>query len=162
MPHVVIPPEAYEHHNLTGLVPAARCYEPIKGRPLAKAFECLTPWLQQTTHGRPKVEVYRSARWCLNALAGGYAKPLGRDAMLTDAPVPGIYATLMAGLESAVAYLDVVSNGDARMKDHYARSGDAIYRTSMPGYQPTQRRMRDHGRAHEDWGDKYSPSPPRR
>jgi hypothetical protein len=99
---VVVPPLHFDSWNNTGLVQALRVQradlhqglDPLKGR------EQLRRRMQQMPRDMPAFLVGAGARHTLAALSSGYACRPGHQE-----PAAGLHATLMTGLESAVALM---------------------------------------------------------
>ena len=96
---VVAPPEHFDGLNSFGLRAACRGIaevrrggDPVKGR------EMIRQLLRSETQGCPRLLSGPEASWFRRALYGGYSKEDGRLE-----PRPSLYATMMAGLESAMA-----------------------------------------------------------
>jgi hypothetical protein len=75
--------------------------EPIEGRAQLREL------LRQQQRGEPSVQVSSKACWTLNALAAGYARAVDQRGVIQEEPRAGVYATLMAGLESFTALMKV-------------------------------------------------------
>lgn len=131
----IIPSRHRETYQNVGLMQAIRAIPQgvsasdgavERGRPAIAAM------LAQHQHGRPRVLVAPSARWTLRALTGGYARPIGRGGIAAAQPEPGIYATLMEGVE---AFAAVGAAADRPEEDQqplaFDRNGVA-YRSAMP------------------------------
>jgi hypothetical protein len=74
-----------------------------------------------------------AARWTLNALCGGYAREIARTGLIALEPRPGIYATLMQGLESFAALLVIGNLGDdSKPNVQYTESGQRFI-SALPG-----------------------------
>lgn len=98
-----------------------------RGRPALAAM------LAQHHHGRARVLVAPSARWTLRGLTGGYARPIGRGGIAAAQPEPGIYATLMEGLESFAAVGAAVEREDEGDQQPVAFDKRGVpYRSAMP------------------------------
>lgn len=100
----VVGPGHWEQYTNAGLVQAirgiprsvVRAIEPSKGR------EELRELFDRRLRDMPVIRISRHARLTLNAIAGGYTRTMRRDGTLSPDPEPGLYRTLMEGLESAI------------------------------------------------------------
>ena len=139
-----MPPPHFDSWNNTGLVQALRAQradlhqglDPLKGR------EQLRRRMQQMPRDNmPVFLVDAGARHTLAALSSGYACGPGHQE-----PVGGLHATLMTGLESAVALMTLhpvpedspmwAETGDGRRYLRYANalgSGAVRYRSPFAG-----------------------------
>lgn len=75
--------------------------------------------LRRERQGSPVVSVSTTARWTLNGFIGGYARSLGRQGQLNDYADEGVYRTLMEGLESYVALLEMGRSTDDEDGDRF-------------------------------------------
>jgi hypothetical protein len=96
------PPEHFGSYDTIGMRAAARSIpvELHRGGGVSAGREELRGLLARTVKTRPALAVASSARWTLNALAGGYAREITKGGILTDEPVMGPYRVLMEGVES--------------------------------------------------------------
>lgn len=116
-PELVAPPIHWNQHLNVGLVQAAR-------RIPAEVQQGLNPEMGRVAlaqlmagHGRddePLFMAAESARWTLNALAGGYCRTITKGVISAHA-AEGPYKVLMEGLESFVGLISVMGspNGEA-------------------------------------------------
>jgi hypothetical protein len=89
--------------------------------------------LGRSTRNTPQLLVSAEARWTLNALCGGYAREIARTGLIALEPRPGIYATLMQGLESFAALLSIGNLADdSRPNVQYTESGQRFI-SALPG-----------------------------
>lgn len=107
-------PDHFSQYDTVGLRAAARKIPCDVGRSGAQHVgrEELRGVFRRLTKGIPAFQVSTQARWTLNALAGGYAKEVTREGMLTEFAVEGPYRTLMEGLESFAALMKSSSLSD--------------------------------------------------
>ena len=99
-----------------------------RGRPALAAM------LSQHQKGRPKVLVSPNARWTLRSLTGGYARAIGRGGVADAQPEPGIYRTLMEGIEAFCAVgaaIEQQSDSPNQQPVAYDRRG-VPYASAMP------------------------------
>ena len=105
---LLIPPQHYGQFSPIGLRAALRSLPADRvtrgGDPAAGRAE-LVHQLNKLAHGRPALQVSTTARWTLNAFAGGYCRELNRQGQLLAEPSVGAYAVLMQGLESFAAVM---------------------------------------------------------
>lgn len=96
---VVAPPSHFEQRQSFGLLAALRgVSECRRGGDTVKGRELLREMLRGEVRGLPRVVLGEQASWTRRAMLGGYVWEAGRQA-----PRDGLYATLMQGLEAAVA-----------------------------------------------------------
>ena len=97
-----------------------------RGRPALAAM------LREHQKGRPKVLVSPNARWTLRALTGGFARVVGRGGVADPQPEPGIYRTLMEGIESFCAIgAGIERQEQSQQPVAYDRRG-VPYESAMP------------------------------
>jgi hypothetical protein len=88
--------------------------------------------MQQQTQGLPALQVSSTARWTLNGLAAGYARPVNRQGAVAEEPADGVYRLLIEALESFMASAQVVSEEDDMHQNWaYTRTGQR-YKTINP------------------------------
>jgi hypothetical protein len=133
---LLIPPQHYNQFSPIGLRAALRGLpaEYTRGGDPAVGRAEITSQLNRLAHGRPALQVGTTARWTLNAFAGGYCRELSRSGQLTAEPSTGAYSVLMEGLESFAAVLRSVRTfDDDDMEVRYAYASDGRkYITSRP------------------------------
>ena len=89
--------------------------DPILGR------EELRKKIDALSHGAPQLQVSSSARWALNAFAGGYARSIKAGAHdIVGTADDGPYKTLMEGLEAFIAATVTGAVGDGTEQRNYA------------------------------------------
>ena len=131
----------YDRHMNVGLVQAfqrvpldvERGVDPARGR------EALRGELGKLTRGDPAVQISRKAKLTLNALAGGYARMLGKGGPLgsgglVDEAEPGLYRVLMEGLEACLGR---------------TAAAEEVDRNANYSYTPDGRRYLRYGNAHQ-------------
>jgi hypothetical protein len=131
---LLVPPAHYNQFSPVGLRAALRSLpaECTRGGDPAAGRAAITSQLNRLAHGRPALQISTSARWTLNAFAGGYARELNRQGQLMAEPSINTYAVLMTGLESFAAVMRAVGS-DEDEERHYAFTGDGRkYLTSRP------------------------------
>ena len=108
-------------------VRATRALEPTTGRGWLRSA------LQRQIRGAPAVEIARSARWTLNALAGGYARAIGPRGTLADHPEQNVYSVLVEGLESLLGLVEVRAalDDDDAAQTNYQYTADGRRYISM-------------------------------
>lgn len=104
---LVAPQVHFQAYDTLGMRGAARLIpaELQQGGPLPTGRDELRAMMARLNRGLPAFQVSSEARWTLNALAGGYCRALNKQAVLSDEAEPGIYRTLMEGLEAFAALL---------------------------------------------------------
>lgn len=96
---VIAPPNHFEVRDTTGLRAALRgVVELRKGGDPIKGREMIRQLLRSETQGCPRLLLGPEATWARRAMMGGYARADGKSE-----PTPSLYATMMQGLESAIA-----------------------------------------------------------
>ncbi len=79
--------------------------------------------LGRLTREAPAVQISREAKLTLNALAGGYARMLGKSGSLGDEAEPGIYRVLMEGLEACLGRMAANEEVDSNARYSYTEDG---------------------------------------
>ena len=81
--------------------------------------------LQREVRGMPALQVDGAATWTLNGFAGGYARSVGRNGVISNAADEGPYRVLMEGLESFASVLrsGYLSDDDEPANFAYTPSG---------------------------------------
>lgn len=135
-PVLVAGPDHYRQHLNVGLIQAAKALpmETRRGGDPQPGRAYIADQMALRRRGRGAIAVSETARWTLNALAGGYARPLQARGFGAEAE-RGRYRVLMEGIESFAALLAVgVSDEDEEASANYAydRQGRR-YRSAMPG-----------------------------
>ena len=125
----------WDQYRNVGLVQAARSLgvECRPGGDPARGREWIRRELGRSGPSGPAFRVSPDARWTLNALAGGYSRPL-KDGVLTAEPADNRYRLLMEGLE-AFAGLMAWGMEDEDMDEaaNYAIAPDGRrYRSALP------------------------------
>ena len=118
---LVCGPRHKDPYNNVGLIQAAKRLQqevrvavgPEKGR------GALHSLFQREKAGMPMIMVSDTARWTLNALAGGYSRVLLKQGMLADYAEEGVYRTLIEGLESFVGLTETGQADDAAQDLNY-------------------------------------------
>lgn len=96
---VITPPEHFEDRNSLGLRAACRgLCELRRGGDTIKGREVIRNLFRSETQGCPRILLGPQATWARRAFFGGYSRPDGRSS-----PNPGLYATMIEGIESAMA-----------------------------------------------------------
>lgn len=130
----VAPPQHFERYSNVGLVQAvARApaqlqqgMNPLQGR------EEIRKLFQRQTRGVPCIQVSTQARWTLNALSGGYARDLKKDAQLGEQAAEGAYRIMMEGLESFCGLLKTGTDDSDEDDANYRETADGRrYRSAM-------------------------------
>ena len=124
----------YDRHMNIGLVQAFQRVpltvetgvDPAAGR------QWLRGELGRLSREVPAVQISREAKLTLNALAGGYARMLGKSGSLGDEAEPGIYRVLMEGLESCLGRMATAEEVDTNANWSYTPSGRRYMRYGNP------------------------------
>jgi len=88
--------------------------------------------MRQQTRGEPALRVSSTARWTLNGLAAGYARPVNRQGTVAEEPADGVYRLLVEALESFMASAQVAGEeADMHQNWAYTRTGQR-YKTINP------------------------------
>lgn len=111
--HLFAGPDHFGNYDTFGLRAAARKIPVSVGRGGSELIgrEEVRALFGRATRGQPALRVSTSARWTLNAFAGGYCKEVTRHGVLTEFAVPGPYKVLMEGLECFAALMKGTSIG---------------------------------------------------
>ena len=106
-------PDHFGNYDTFGLRAAARKIPVSVGRGGSELIgrEEIRALFGRATRGQPALRVSTSARWTLNAFAGGYCKEVTRHGVLTEFAVEGPYKVLMEGIEHFAALLKGTSIG---------------------------------------------------
>jgi hypothetical protein len=132
---LLVPPIHYNQYSPVGLRAALRSLPAgcTRGGDPAAGRAAIISQLSRLAHGRPALQVSTSARWTLNAFAGGYCRELSRQGQLMAEPSTSTYAVLMGGLESFAAASRLLGEEEDGAERHYAFTGDGRkYLTSRP------------------------------
>ena len=78
----------------------------------------------------PSISIHPRATWTLRALAGGYAKGLTKQGLLTEFAEPNPYKVLVEGLESFLSMTLALSNEDDRDRRYGTTPEGRTYLTS--------------------------------
>ncbi len=124
----------YDRYMNAGLAQAlARVpLEVERGTDPARGREQLRKDLGTLARGVPVVEIGRAARHTLNALAGGYARPLNKGGTLGDEAEPGLYRILMEGLEACLGRMAMDVAVDESANYAYTPDGRRYVRYGNP------------------------------
>jgi hypothetical protein len=108
-PRLLAPPRHFADFDRLGLRGAvARLPSDLRqGGAEGVGRDELRALLQRQLRDRPAVLVSARARWTLNAFAAGYAREVDKHGRLADEARPGVYRTLMEGLESFAGLMRV-------------------------------------------------------
>ena len=111
---LLLPPLHFNSYSVHGLRAACRSVpvEFSRGGDPAVGRQELTALLNRLAHGRPCLQVSSTARWTLNAFAGGYYREMSRAGALMGEPATNAYRVLLEGIESFAAVMR-----SARMED---------------------------------------------
>jgi hypothetical protein len=121
---LVAAPSHFDRFHNFGLVQAANRIplEVTAGTAPTVGRSEITRALQTQVRGEPGLLIAADARWTLNGLSAGYARRVVGGNILAPEPEPGVYKTLMEGLES-FAGLAWVGQQDQMRPDGNYRTG---------------------------------------
>lgn len=130
-----LPADVMDQQDRMPLMAALRTagLHPMRGAYASMARGSLSPLIRTEMKGRRLFLVDSNARHTMNALAGGYCFPIGKDGRQSQEPERGPHRTLLEGLESA-AYVICANTGNSLPDElHSARNPQgAQYFTSLP------------------------------
>jgi hypothetical protein len=111
--------------------------------------------MQQQTREAPALQVSSTARWTLNGLVAGYARPVNRQGTVAEEPADGVYRLLVEALESFMASAQVAGEEEPKNYAIDPRSGRR-YQTTNPG---AANAVRNQPRKDRWWEDVDPPGP---
>ncbi len=111
---VSAPPQHFDRYQNVGLIQAfgRHMIQVEQGTALDIGREHLRAELGKMTRSEPSVLIATRAKHTLNAFAGGHSRMMTRQGVLTQDAEPGLYRTLMEGLESCVGSMAMLQQGD--------------------------------------------------
>lgn len=120
-------PAHFSDHDTIGLLAAAgRIPVSIRsGGPPILGREHLRSLLTRSVRGHSALRVSAQAQWTLNALSGGYCFEKTRHGTLSDFTKAGLYRTLMEGIESVAALMQL-GVADDQTERRYATSPNGV------------------------------------
>lgn len=130
---LLAPPVHWGAYDRLGLRGAAAAV-PVELRPAGDpgaGREELRALFQRQYRGFPAVRISPNARWTLNGLAAGYAYSVDKRGKLGDEPVPGIYRTLIEGLEAFTGLMKIGMR-EERLNVRTTEGGQR-YVSALPG-----------------------------
>jgi hypothetical protein len=139
-PRLLVPPSHYASFSPIGLRAAIRALpaEAARGGDMTVGRAELGAQINRLAHGRPALQVASTARWSLNAFAGGYCREVSRKGMLEPETAIGPYKVLMEGLESFAAIIRSTRLNEDDVPVNWAVTSDGRrYISSRPGVRPT-------------------------
>jgi len=134
---IYIHPAHYERYSASGLLGAIRKHgcDPRRGGDIIKGRGFIVESLRARREGLPILRVHEKARYVLNGFSAGYAfeyKKVGRG--LSDRANPGMYRTLMEGLESAMSVYTASTSAIPEQAPNYRTDKNGKpYLSTMPG-----------------------------
>lgn len=110
-PRILVPEDHTDTYANHGLLQAARRLRltPTIGPQVRQARDSLGTFLRRSVRGEAGFLVDTRARWVVNGLAGGYARPLAPDGRVGSEPEPGLYRLAMEAVEGFAAWLTQVA-----------------------------------------------------
>lgn len=138
----------YDRLGLRGAV-AKIPAELRRGSAVEMGREQIRQLFRLQVHGQGAVLIGTSARWTLNALAAGYARVVDKRGQLGSEARPGIYRTLMEGLEAFTALMNVGMLAEDKPNIRVTEGGQR-YVSALPSRSPllpTKDRILDPGAA---------------
>lgn len=133
---IIIPRQHFYEYDTVGLRAAVKKL-PAELRQGGVAVDGRTEirsLLKLQVRGVPAVQIAHAAHWTINAFASGYARAVNKGGQIREEATPGMYRTLMEGLESSAALMQ--GGLDEADKAHYAyTAGGLRYKTILPGRQ---------------------------
>jgi hypothetical protein len=128
---VAAPLPHFDQWNNFGLVQALKAIpiEVTRGGDVQRGRDHLRKEMGRLTRGTPAFRIDSRARWTLNALAGGYARRPG-----ANEPEPGVYRTLMEGVESFLGMMNRPTENETPGPGHAFTPDGRMYRKYSTGY----------------------------
>ena len=130
---LVAPPGHWDHYERLGLrgavgrLPA----ELRRGVDVLVGREETRQLLRRQLRGFPAFRVSTKAVWTLNAMAAGYARAIDKRGVVTEEPTPGLYATLMGGLEAFTGLMKAGTLSDST-PNYRVTEGGQRYVSALP------------------------------
>ena len=128
-------PEHFADHDIVGLRGAAARVPAQLQRagPAHVGRAEIRELLARADSRGPRFQVSDTARWTLNGLCGGFSFEVAATGAVAGAPRPGLYATLIGGLESFAALLKVGDLADdSKPNVQYTSTGQKFI-SALPG-----------------------------
>jgi len=127
-------PRHFEAYDTIGLRAAAAKLpaELRRGGSELEGREVIRSLLQRTERGLPCVQIAQAARWTLNAFSCGYAREITPVGVVKQEARPGIYRTLMEGLEAFASLLKIGMVEDDKHIHYRISSTGVRYKTILP------------------------------
>jgi len=91
--------------------------------------------LSSQQRGEPRLRISTEARWTLNAFAAGYARETDKRGKLADEASPGLYRTLIEGLEAFTALMKIGMLSDTKPNVRTTEGGQQ-YVSALPSRTP--------------------------
>ena len=87
--------------------------------------------LQSQHRGEPRLRISTDARWTLNAFAAGYCREIDKRGQMADEATPGLYRTLIEGLEAFTALMKIGMLSDDKPNVRVTEGGQR-YVSALP------------------------------
>ena len=128
------PPSHFGSYDTIGLRGAAAALpaELRQAGEIATGRDELRALLGRTTDTIPALQIAAEARWTLNGFASGYSRPVEKDGSVAFEPRPGIYRTLLEGLEAFAAVMHMSYPDYGKPNVQVTASGQR-YISALPG-----------------------------
>lgn len=130
----IVPAKHFQVYDAIGMRGAA-AQIPIElriGGELMEGRQLLRDQMTRQIRGAPAFTVASSARWTLNALSAGYCRDVTVKGLVLETPKPGIYATLMEGVEAFAALLKIGMLEEAQPVNWAFTPEGVRYKTILP------------------------------
>lgn len=131
---LLLPAKHWGSYSRLGLLPAANKLQaqPTMGGTEELGREEVRSRMRLLVRDHPAILINSTARWTLNAFAGGYCRAVLKNAVLSEFAAEGVYKTLCEGLECFAALLQTVRD-DGTGEANYAYTASGVrFMTALP------------------------------